>query len=56
MVRLFVRHKVHDYAGWRKGYDAFEPTRIKRGDRAAHVSHRTVDGRVSPKQAVQQSA
>jgi len=31
MVRLLVRHKVHDYAVWRKGYDAFESTRIKLG-------------------------
>ena len=27
MVRMFVRHKVKDYAAWRKAYDAFEPER-----------------------------
>ena len=31
MVRIFVKHKVHDYTAWRKGYDAFEPTRIELG-------------------------
>jgi hypothetical protein len=42
MVRLFVRHKVHDYAVWRKGYDAFEPTRIKLGAQG-HAVYRDVD-------------
>ena len=27
MVRMFVRHKVNDYAVWRKAYDAFETER-----------------------------
>jgi hypothetical protein len=26
MVRLFVRHKVTDYAKWRKVYDDFDVT------------------------------
>ena len=39
MVRLFVRHKVHDYAAWRKGYDAFDPTRVKLGAHGHTVWH-----------------
>ena len=42
MVRIFVRHKVQDYAAWRKGYDAFEPTRVKTGARG-HDVYRDVD-------------
>ena len=42
MVRMFVRHNVHDYAAWRKGYDAFEPTRIKLGAQG-HGVYRDVD-------------
>jgi hypothetical protein len=42
MVRLFVRHKVHDYAAWRKGYDAFDPTRVKLGAHG-HAVYREVD-------------
>ena len=42
MVRLLVRHKVHDYAVWRKGYDAFEPRRIKLGAQG-HAVYRDVD-------------
>jgi hypothetical protein len=42
MVRMFVRHKVHDYAAWRKGYDAFEPMRIKLGAKG-HAVYRDVD-------------
>jgi hypothetical protein len=42
MVRLFVRHKVHDYATWRKGYDAFDPTRVKLGAHG-HAVYREVD-------------
>jgi hypothetical protein len=41
MVRLFVRHTVHDYAAWRKGYDAFEPTRLKLGAKG-HAVYREV--------------
>ncbi len=32
MTRLFVRHKVQDYATWRKVYDDFEATRTKMGE------------------------
>lgn len=27
MVRMFIRHKVKNYAEWRQGYDAFEAHR-----------------------------
>lgn len=37
MIRLFVRHQVASFAAWKKGYDAFEPTRKKLGVRAAAV-------------------
>jgi len=33
MVRIFVKHKVHDYSAWRKGYDGFDSARIKLGVR-----------------------
>ena len=42
MVRLFVRHKVNDYAVWRKAYDGFEATRIKLGAKG-HAVYRDVD-------------
>jgi hypothetical protein len=32
MARLFVRHKVEDYATWRKAYDDFEAHRTKVGE------------------------
>jgi hypothetical protein len=41
-VRMFVRHKVHDYAGWRKAYDAFEATRVRLGAQG-HAAYRDVD-------------
>ena len=44
MVRLFVRHKVHDYAAWRKGYDSFEPTRVKLGAQGHAVYRDAEDG------------
>ena len=31
MVRMFVRHDVADYDTWRKGYDAFDETRVPMG-------------------------
>ena len=42
MVRIFVRHKVQDYAALRKGYDAFEPTRVRLAARG-HAVYRDVD-------------
>ena len=32
MVRMFIRHKVKDYAKWRKVYDDFEATRTEMGE------------------------
>lgn len=32
MVRLFVRHKVEDYAKWRQAYDDFEAQRTTMGE------------------------
>jgi hypothetical protein len=31
MTTLFVRHKVTDYANWKRAYDAFDATRKKFG-------------------------
>jgi heme-degrading monooxygenase HmoA len=42
MIRIFVKHKVDDYAAWRKGYDAFESARTKLGVRG-HAVYRDVD-------------
>jgi len=42
MVRMFVRHTVHDYAAWRKGYDAFDSERRKLGV-TAHAAYRGVE-------------
>jgi hypothetical protein len=39
---IFVRHKVNDYAKWRKAYDGFESTRIKLGAKG-HAVYRDVD-------------
>ena len=36
-VRVFVHHKVTDYATWRKTYDAFDATRKKLGVTAQAV-------------------
>ena len=27
MIRMFIRHPVEDYAGWRQGYDDFDQER-----------------------------
>lgn len=37
MVRIFVRHKVSDFASWKKGYDAAEPIRQRFGITAAEI-------------------
>ena len=42
MARLFIRHKVKDYATWRKGYDAFDATRKNMGT-PVMASYRSVD-------------
>lgn len=41
-VRVYVRHEVSDYAGWRKIYDGFEASRKKMGVTAQTV-YRSVD-------------
>jgi quinol monooxygenase YgiN len=41
MVRVFVRHRVRDYAIWRQHYDAALPLRRESGALASSV-HRTV--------------
>ena len=42
MATLFVRHTVSDYNNWRKGYDAFDPTRKALGV-TAHAVYRADD-------------
>ena len=42
MVRMFVKHRVSDYAAWRKGYDAFDPSRTRLGVRG-HEVYRDLD-------------
>jgi quinol monooxygenase YgiN len=37
MTTLFVRHKVADYANWKRAYDAFDATRKKHGVTSASV-------------------
>lgn len=41
-VRMYIRHEVHDYATWRKGYDAFSAERERMGVAGAAV-YRSVD-------------
>jgi len=36
---LIVRHKVADYAAWRKVFDEVEPLRVKYGSTGHHVMH-----------------
>jgi len=43
MIRLFVRHKVADFAAWKQGYDSFDAPRKKLGVRAAAVFQGAVD-------------
>ena len=45
MIRMFVKHKVHDYAEWRTGYDAYESTRVKLGLRGHAVCSDGDDGK-----------
>lgn len=37
MVRMFVRHMVSDFGTWKRGYDAFDPTRQRLGVRGDAV-------------------
>jgi len=40
---MFIRHKVSDYAKWKRGYDDFEPLRSGFGVTAASVHRDTTD-------------
>jgi hypothetical protein len=40
---LVVRHKVNDYAAWRKVYDELEPIRARHGCTAQRVLHLPAD-------------
>ena len=37
MAYTIVRHRVNDYATWRKAFDALEPQRKQGGERSAAV-------------------
>lgn len=37
MVTMFVRHKVEDYAKWKRAYDEFAPVRKEKGVQGASV-------------------
>jgi quinol monooxygenase YgiN len=41
-VRMFVHHEVTDYAAWRKGFDAFQPTAEKMGS-VSHAVYQATD-------------
>jgi quinol monooxygenase YgiN len=43
MTTLFVRHKVKDYANWKREYDAFDATRKNYGVRSESVYRDTDD-------------
>src|SRR5690349_22258609 len=42
MVRLFVRHRVADYAAWRRVYDEFDAERRPKGV-VAHAVYQAID-------------
>ena len=42
MTTMFARHKVADYAAWRKAYEGFAPLQ-KKGGVAAEAVYRSVD-------------
>ncbi len=42
MIRMFVKHKVRDYAAWRKVYDEFDSARSRAGVRG-HAVYCDVD-------------
>jgi quinol monooxygenase YgiN len=39
MTTIFVKHKVKDYANWKRAYDAFDATRKKFGVTGESVYH-----------------
>lgn len=41
-VRMFVHHEVADYAAWRKGFDAFQPSAEKMGS-MSHAVYQATD-------------
>jgi hypothetical protein len=42
MIRMYARHKVQDYAAWRKVYDEFNATREGMGEKGDAV-YQSVD-------------
>ena len=42
MATLFVRHRVRDYAVWRKGYDAHQP-KVREDSGSDATVHQSVD-------------
>ena len=43
MSTLMVQHKVRDYAAWRPGYDAHEPSRVGAGITNGRVYRKAED-------------
>lgn len=43
MASLMVQHKVRDYAAWRPGYDAHEPSRVGAGITNGRVYRKAED-------------
>ena len=39
MTRLFIRHKVKNYAKWRDAFDAFKKTRKAGGEKSFKIGH-----------------
>ena len=37
MIRMFVRHQVHDFSAWKRAYDAFDAERRSLGVRGDAV-------------------
>ena len=39
MATVFIRHRIKNYAKWKKTFDAFAPTRRAGGERAYSIGH-----------------
>ena len=39
MTTLFIRHRVKNYAKWKKTFEAFAPTRRAGGERGYRIGH-----------------
>jgi hypothetical protein len=39
MATVFIRHKVRNYARWKKAFDAFAPTRRAGGETSYIIGH-----------------